>query len=68
MMTPEEVVVSYEKLHPKFVDLTGQTFGRLTVVCAVKIEGHRTIRWVCQCSCGKEKIVRGKSLVTGGTR
>jgi hypothetical protein len=50
-MTPEEVVVNYEKKHHSFVDLTGRTFGRLTAICPVKIEGHRTIRWLCRCYC-----------------
>ena len=63
-------VVNHKSTHPRFVDLTGRTFGRLTAIRPVKIKGHRTIRWLCQCSCekGKETIVRSWGLIGGGTR
>lgn len=47
-------------------DLTGQRFGRLTVIrYHDKLNGH--LRWECVCDCGKEKIVSGPSL-KGGAR
>ena len=36
----------------KFIDLTGQKFGRLTVI---KYVGKS--KWLCKCECGNEKIV-----------
>lgn len=51
----------------KKIDLTGQIFGRLTVIKeAPKIDNKA--RWVCQCSCGKQKIIRGDSLRNGATK
>lgn len=48
----------------KFIDLTGQRFGRLTVLeRAQNIE--KETAWLCQCDCGKEHIVLGKSLRQG---
>ena len=54
-------------------DLTGKTFGRLTVTRQVEdyIEpnGRRRSRWACKCSCGNpnEIIVIGKDLKNGHT-
>lgn len=50
-----------------FIDLTNKTFGELTVL--QKIEKRKTEWfWKCQCSCGGEKIVSGKSLRSGSCR
>jgi hypothetical protein len=50
----------------KTLELTGQVFGRLTIVSrADTVHGH--IRWDCICDCGKKKIVRGASLTSGDT-
>lgn len=53
---------------PKFVDLTGQKFGRWTVVergesrvCA----GKKQTTWICLCECGNIKSVIGSSLKRG---
>jgi hypothetical protein len=51
----------------KAIDLTGQRFGRLTVVSRVENIKDRTA-WLCRCDCGKEKIVRGYSLRLGDTK
>ena len=52
----------------KMRDLTGQKFGRLTVVeCAGKLDGRR-YSWKCICDCGNEKIVEGSRLTSGNTR
>lgn len=51
----------------KLVDLTGQRFGRLTVIeRAGTKKGHAT--WLCICDCGKESTVKGSSLTSGMTR
>lgn len=49
-------------------DLTGRTFGRLTVLAHVGSAANRQSRWRCQCNCGKEVIVPRSSLVDGHTR
>ena len=50
--------------HKTFKDLTGQTFGRLTVVAyAGKLKGQH--HWGCQCRCGGTKVVYRGSLKNG---
>ncbi len=45
----------------KFIDLTGQRFGRLTVI--KRIENHNSnTRWLCKCDCGNECYVQGCDL------
>lgn len=41
----------------KFVDLTGQRFGRLIVVRRVGSDKSKHSRWLCKCDCGNEKII-----------
>ena len=49
-------------------DITGQTFGKLTVInCAGKLDGRRFF-WNCKCECGKEVSVLGASLRNGNTK
>lgn len=50
-------------------DLTGQRFGRLTVLRATDLpepepNGNR-LGWVCRCDCGKEIVSTGKLLHSG---
>ena len=50
----------------KLVDLTGQRFGRLTVIeRAGTHNGHAS--WKCKCICGREKITDSGSLRNGRT-
>ena len=51
----------------KLVDLTGQRFGRLTVVELAESNKKRRY-WICQCDCGNSLIVRADSLTTGNTK
>lgn len=53
---------------PRLIDLTGQKFGRLNVICrdGSTIDGRA--KWLCKCDCGKETAVSGKSLVRGETK
>ena len=46
-----------------FKDLTGQKFGRLTVVSLVSTKGGA--RFQCICDCGNITIQRGDSLRSG---
>lgn len=48
----------------KFIDLTGQRFGRLVVLQRDEDKcKHPT--WLCACDCGKSKVVRSSDLTTG---
>lgn len=44
----------------KLKDLTGQTFGRLTVLYRgpdyLKNSGRKEVTWICQCSCGNPEL------------
>lgn len=46
-------------------DIRGQRFGRLTVI--EYSHSHQGAYWKCLCDCGTEKIIKGKSLVSGHT-
>lgn len=49
------------------VDITGQRFGRLTVVARNgTLGGHSA--WLCRCDCGNEKTVALHNLRNGGVR
>ena len=47
-------------------DLTGQKFGRLTVLSFSEYIKRRA-HWNCLCDCGNEKVIRGSSLKSGHT-
>ena len=57
----------------KLIDLTGQRFGRLTVL---RREGtyrnyssDKTLpTWRCRCDCGRETVVNGNNLRCGVTQ
>lgn len=46
-------------------DITGQRFGRLTVVRVSSPDKHGKSRWYCTCKCGKSAVVNYSSLVRG---
>lgn len=49
-------------------DLTGQRFGKLTVLNERKSGSAKTnIKWMCQCDCGVKKWVTMPCLITGRT-
>lgn len=52
----------------KFNDLTGQKFGRLTVIeraeDAITKNGNRFTQWLCNCDCGNNDIVIFGSALT----
>ena len=47
------------------LDLTGQKFGKLTVLGLAFIDKHKF--YTCKCECGNEKVIRGSSLTQGHT-
>ena len=49
-----------------FKDLTGQCFGRLTVIEFVTMQKSKSI-WRCRCECGAIKEVKGNHLKSGET-
>ncbi len=50
----------------KFVDLSGQKFGRLTAVSPVKVNNR--IKWNCICECGGTTITSSTKLKSGHTQ
>ena len=50
------------------IDLTGQRFGRLTVVERVKSPYGTNAFWRCRCDCGNEVVVIGTSLRRGESK
>ena len=49
-------------------DITGQTFGRLTVIGFVGMITNGLTMWLCICDCGSETIVVKASLNNGSTK
>ena len=52
----------------KLIDLTGQQFGRLTVVQRAETGKRGHALWLCKCACGRETIVSSSSLRRGATK
>lgn len=53
----------------KLIDLTGQRFGRLTVIeKAPAKQGCENAVWLCKCDCGNSSVVQSQSLRSGRTR
>lgn len=55
---------------PKFKDITGQKFTRLTTISFEKIHNGKRFRtfWICKCDCGKIVKVSSANLTNGGTK
>ena len=51
----------------KRIDLSGQKFGRLTVLSFFETRNGRA-RWLCRCDCGNEKVVNATELKLGKTK
>ena len=51
----------------KKLDLTGQRFGKITVLRPAENIGDCTA-WVCRCDCGQETVVRTDKLRRGRTK
>lgn len=49
-------------------DLTGQKFGRLTVIERAENNQNNKVMWRCKCDCGNESLVIGSRLYTGKTK
>ena len=51
-----------------FKDLTGQKFGKLTVIKRAKNDKYGRSMWLCECECGGKNTVSGYHLTTGMTQ
>lgn len=52
--------------HPRELDLTGQRFGKLTVLSKTEARTDQgSVVWLCQCDCGKQKEVSARRLTRG---
>lgn len=52
----------------KIIDLTGQKFGKLSVLEITSERRNRQVVWKCQCDCGNITYVVSQSLRTGHTQ
>lgn len=52
----------------KFIDLTGQKFGRLTAIERADNNKHGNVMWICSCECGSKTVALGTSLRNGQTK
>lgn len=52
----------------RFIDITDEEYGRLTVLKHVGFEKYGQSLWECQCSCGNIKVIHKKSLTSGATQ
>lgn len=52
----------------KFIDLTGEKFGRLTVIKRKGYSKSKKTQWLCKCDCGNFKIINGSDLKSNKTR
>ena len=51
----------------KFRDLSGERFGRLTVLNFDHVFNKRRYYWLCRCDCGTEKVIDSAALKSGAT-
>lgn len=51
----------------RLIDLTGQRFGRLTVIERAPSAGRHP-RWLCECECGASIVAYGSNLKRGRTQ
>lgn len=52
---------------PAFIDMSGSTFGRLTVIDLDTSNKSVRVKWNCVCACGTTKSIEGAALRRGAT-
>lgn len=52
----------------KLIDITGNKYGKLTVICREANTNEGASTWRCQCECGNTVVVRGANLRKGTTK
>lgn len=62
-----KMITSCEECSPRYKDMTGMRFGRLTVLGYAGPNHRSDATWLCKCDCGTEVVVQGQSLRSGAT-
>lgn len=52
----------------ELLDLSGQVYGRLTVISRADKDKAGRLRWLCRCICGREIVVQQGHLRSGHTK
>ncbi|MFH1580871.1 MAG: hypothetical protein ABIC39_02180 [Pseudomonadota bacterium] len=52
----------------KLKEMTGKTFGRLTVIARSQNDKNNSVMWICICECKKTVIARGDMLRSGNAK
>jgi hypothetical protein len=78
VITPRALLVRGHRIQcddcrPRYADLTGQPFDRLTVLRDVtaewrRVRGGYNSYFLCRCACGREPVVTGGNLLSGFSR
>lgn len=50
---------------PRYKDITGMRFGKLTAIEYVGKDAYNNALWKCKCDCGNETVTRGSALRKG---
>lgn len=54
---------------PRYKNLKDQRFERLTVVAFAGVDPkYGVARWLCECDCGRQRVVAGASLRAHATK
>lgn len=69
MISSKAIQESCNEKKTHIIDLTGKTFGRLTVIAkSDKKTKDGNLHWLCRCTCGNLTIVNGYRLRCGDTK
>jgi hypothetical protein len=52
----------------RLIDISGQRFGKLTVLERAGTNTHKKVLWRCRCDCGAEAVVTGNALALSTTK
>jgi hypothetical protein len=55
-------VIKLTREFGQVLDLTGKQFGELTAIALAGFDRNRHALWVCDCTCGVQKVIRGTNL------
>jgi len=47
------------------LEITGQKFNMLKVICPVNVDRHGAMTWLCLCDCGNYKVIKGCAVRSG---
>lgn len=50
---------------PRFIDITGKRFGRLTILKKAEKKNGKKLFWLCKCDCGLTKEIDGDPIRRG---